>query len=47
VPEGEAWDGAVSDLNKGDRQRGSNRYSPYYRRAMQQYMQDLQKEQQE
>jgi hypothetical protein len=47
VPEGENWDGAVSDLDKGDRQRAGNRYSPYYRRAMQQYMQDLQKEQQE
>lgn len=47
MPEGQGWDGAVSDLPTGDRQRGGNQYSPYYRRAIQQYMQDLQKEQQE
>jgi hypothetical protein len=45
-PEGGNWEGASSGMETGDARRAGQQYSPYYRRAIQQYMKDLQQEQQ-
>jgi len=45
-PQGGAWQGPASSLDTGDPRRAGRQYSPYYRQAIQQYMRDLQEEQQ-
>jgi hypothetical protein len=44
-PQSGNWEGARSDLETGDPRRAGQQYSPYYRRAIQQYMRELQEEQ--
>lgn len=44
-PQGGNWEGARSDMDTGDPRRAGQQYSPYFRRAIQQYMRDLQEEQ--
>lgn len=45
-PEGGDWTGAGGTLETGDPRRAGQQYSPYFRQAIQQYMRDLQQEQQ-